>query len=81
MTADAAGLPVSSVMAASVPLVIVMGLVTTVAAFWMMRRDQHNGSWRDGLVTIKSTGDALTTRTDEDDTVAAISPGMKNGWP
>lgn len=81
LTADAAGLPVSSVMAASVPLVIVMGLVTTVAAFWMMKRDQRNGSWRDGLVSIKSTGDALTTRTDEDDTVAAISPGMKNGWP
>lgn len=77
LTADAAGLPVASVMAASVPLVIVMGLVTTVAAFWMMKRDQRNGSWRDGLVSIKSTGDALTTRTDEDDTVAAISPGMK----
>ncbi|SEL22946.1 hypothetical protein SAMN04488688_103217 [Paenibacillus sp. cl141a] len=77
LTADAAGLPVSSVMAASVPLVVVMGLVTTVAAFWMMKRDQHNGSWRDGLVSIKSTGDALTTRTDEDDTVAAVSPGMK----
>lgn len=77
LTADAAGLPVASVMAASVPLVIVMGLVTTVAAFWMMKRDQRNGSWRDGLVSIKSTGDALTTRTDEDDTVAAVSPGMK----
>ncbi|MEC0253865.1 hypothetical protein [Paenibacillus lautus] len=77
LTADAAGLPVSSVMAASVPLVIVMGLVTTVAAFWMMKRDQQNGSWRDGLVTIKSTGDALTTRTDENDTAAPISPGMK----
>ena len=77
LTADAAGLPVSSVMAASVPLVIVMGLVTTVSAFWMMKRDQRNGCWRDGLVSIKSTGDALTTRTDEDDTVAAISPGMK----
>ncbi|MCV4235228.1 hypothetical protein OHJ21_29045 [Virgibacillus sp. LDC1] len=77
LTADAAGLPVSSVMAASVPLVIVMGLVTTVAAFWMMKRDQQNGSWRDGLVTIKRTGDALTTRTDEDDTAAPISPGMK----
>jgi hypothetical protein len=77
LTADAAGLPVSSVMAASVPLVIVMGLVTTVAAFWMMKRDQQSSSWRDGLVTIKSTGDALTTRTDEDDTAAAISPGMK----
>lgn len=77
LTADAAGLPVSSVMAASVPLVIVMGLVTTVAAFWMMRRDQRNGSWRDGLVTIKSTGDTLTTRTEEDEAVAAISPAMK----
>jgi hypothetical protein len=77
LTADAAGLPVSSVMAASVPLVIVMGLVTTVAAFWMMRRDQRNGSWRNGLVTIKSTGDTLTTRTEGDDAVAAISPVMK----
>ncbi|WP_339291972.1 hypothetical protein MKY48_32265 [Paenibacillus sp. FSL W8-0187] len=77
LTADAAGLPVSSVMAASVPLVIVMGLVTTVTAFWMMRRDQRNGSWRDGLVTIKSTGDALTTRTEEDNAVSAISPVMK----
>jgi hypothetical protein len=77
LTADAAGLPVSSVMAASVPLVIVMGLVTTVAAFWMMRRDQRNGSWRNGLVTIKSTGDTLTTRTEEDDAVSALSPVMK----
>lgn len=77
LTADAAGLPVSSVMAASVPLVIVMGVVTTVTAFWLMRRDQRNGSWRDGLVTIKSTGDTLATRSEEDDAAAPISPGMK----
>ncbi|MPY19239.1 hypothetical protein [Paenibacillus glucanolyticus] len=77
LTADAAGLPVSSVMAASVPLVIVMGVVTTVTAFWMMRRDQGNGSWRDGLVTIKSTGETLAARSEEDDAVAPISPGMK----
>nr|WP_306220193.1 hypothetical protein [Cohnella sp. WQ 127256] len=50
LTADAAGLPVNSVMEASVPLVIVMGLVTTVVAFWMMRKDMKNGKWRDGLV-------------------------------
>jgi NADH:ubiquinone oxidoreductase subunit 3 (subunit A) len=37
-------------MEASVPLVIVMGVVTTAAAFWMMRRDMRNGTWRDGLV-------------------------------
>ncbi|QHT60585.1 hypothetical protein GXP70_11985 [Paenibacillus lycopersici] len=50
LTADAAGLPVASVMEASVPLVIVMGVVTTVAAFWMMRSDMRKGKWRDGLV-------------------------------
>ena len=33
LTADAAGLPVSSVVSASVPLVIVMGIVTTSVAF------------------------------------------------
>ncbi|MGG6311437.1 hypothetical protein [Paenibacillus macerans] len=56
LTADAAGLPVGSVMSASVPLVIVMGLVSTVTAFWMMRRDQRNGTWRDGLVASKGDG-------------------------
>ncbi|MEV5024612.1 hypothetical protein [Paenibacillus sp. LPE1-1-1.1] len=50
LTADAAGIPVSSVMQASIPLVIVMGVVTTVAAYWMMRRDQKSGKWRNGLV-------------------------------
>ncbi|NOU69170.1 hypothetical protein GC096_34715 [Paenibacillus sp. LMG 31461] len=50
LTADAAGLPVASVMEASIPLVIVMGLVTTITAFWLMRRDMKNGKWRSGLV-------------------------------
>ena len=50
LTADAAGLPVSEVMEASVPLVIVMGAVTTALAFWFMHRDRKNGTWRDGLV-------------------------------
>ncbi|MHA6531753.1 hypothetical protein [Paenibacillus sp. BAC0078] len=59
LTADAAGLPVSSVMEASIPLVIVMGLVTTVTAFWMMRRDQKNGTWKDGLVSAKGSGGKL----------------------
>ncbi|WP_409346404.1 hypothetical protein [Paenibacillus sp. MBLB4367] len=43
LTADAAGIPVSDVISASVPLVIVMGAVTTAAAFWFMRRDLKNG--------------------------------------
>ncbi|MFC4775240.1 hypothetical protein ACFO9Q_00395 [Paenibacillus sp. GCM10023252] len=50
LTSEAAGIPVNEVMAASIPLVLVMGVVTTVVAFWMMRRDQRLGTWRDGLV-------------------------------
>lgn len=43
LTADAAGLPVGEVMAASVPLVIVMGLVTTITAFIFLKRDLKSG--------------------------------------
>lgn len=43
LTADAAGLPVSAVMEASIPLVITMGLVTTVTAFYFLRRDMRRG--------------------------------------
>lgn len=61
LTADAAGIPVSSVMEASIPLVIVMGVVTTVTAYWLMRRDMKNGTWRDGLIQGKSAVQALTS--------------------
>lgn len=43
LTADAAALPVKSILEASVPLVLVMGIVTTFVAFWMMRRDMGLG--------------------------------------
>lgn len=43
LTADAAGIPVSDVVSASVPLVIVMGIVTTVVAFLYLRRDMKKG--------------------------------------
>lgn len=78
LTADAAGLPVGSVMTASVPLVLVMGLVSTVTAYWLMRRDQRNGTWRDGLVAGKGTGGVLgedLPASKEDR--AAISPQAK----
>ena len=39
LTADAAGLPVSEVVSASIPLVIVMGVVTSLVAFYMLKRD------------------------------------------
>lgn len=79
LTADAAGLPVSSVMEASLPLVIVMGLVTTVTAFWMMRRDQRNGTWRDGLVSVKGSSGPLSAGA-EDTAPVLMSPGLKKGW-
>jgi TRAP-type C4-dicarboxylate transport system permease large subunit len=43
LTADAAGIPVGDVIAASVPLVIVMGIVTTITAFIFLKRDMKKG--------------------------------------
>lgn len=56
LTADAAGLPVAQVMEASIPLVAVMGVVTTVTAFWLMRRDMRRGTFREGLVAAGAQG-------------------------
>ncbi|WP_050614244.1 hypothetical protein [Bacillus testis] len=39
ITGDAAGIPASDVISASIPLVIIMGAVTTIIAFWMLKRD------------------------------------------
>lgn len=39
ITADGAGIPVGDVIQASLPLVAVMGVVTTLAAFWFLFRD------------------------------------------
>jgi len=43
LTADAAGIPVGDVVAASIPLVITMGAVTTVVAFFLLKRDMKKG--------------------------------------
>lgn len=47
LTADAAGLPVRDVISASIPLVIVMGVVTTVTAFIFLMRDVKKGRLQD----------------------------------
>lgn len=78
LTADAAGLPAASVMEASVPLVVCMGLVTTVTAFWMMRKDMKNGTWRDGLVKIKSAGNTLAASGEEDEQALRLPAAAKN---
>jgi hypothetical protein len=55
LTADAAGIPVSAVVHASIPLVIVMGAVTTVTAFYLLKRDMKNGKLKAGdTVEIES---------------------------
>lgn len=51
LTADGAGIPVMDVVAASVPLVIIMGVVTTAAAFWMLRKDMKAGVLKVGEET------------------------------
>ncbi|MGH4050809.1 MAG: hypothetical protein ACREVX_05570 [Clostridium sp.] len=43
LTAGGAGIPIASVISASVPLVITMGLVTTVVAFYYLRKDIRSG--------------------------------------
>lgn len=44
LTADAAGIPVGDVVSASIPLVITMGIVTTIVAYIFLRRDMKRGT-------------------------------------
>lgn len=44
LTADAAGIPIGSVISASIPLAITMGVVTTAAAFYYLRKDIKSGA-------------------------------------
>ncbi|WP_350300306.1 hypothetical protein [Peribacillus frigoritolerans] len=43
LTGDAASIPVGDVIAASIPLVITMGVVTTISAFILLKRDMKLG--------------------------------------
>lgn len=44
LTADAAGIPVQDVINASIPLVLVMGVITVSTAYWLLKRDLANGT-------------------------------------
>ncbi|WP_236687259.1 hypothetical protein, partial [Geobacillus sp. ZGt-1] len=63
LTADAAGLPVGDVIAASVPLVFVMGAVTTVTAFYLLRRDMKRGRLASGEEEMAATVDSTLEKT------------------
>lgn len=72
LTADAAGLPVSSVVSASVPLVFIMGIVTTVTAFYFLKKDMKRG------VLLPTTSFALEeAETVESDSDALMTAGQK----
>jgi hypothetical protein len=61
LTADAASIPVSDVLTASVPLVITMGLVTTSAAFYFLRKDIKAGVLSNEYKMEETTGNSSTS--------------------
>ena len=72
LTADAAGIPVGEVISASVPLVIVMGIVTTVTAFVFLKRDLKSGK-------LKMDKEGMKDRKKEDEEFKnVLSPKTKN---
>jgi TRAP-type C4-dicarboxylate transport system permease large subunit len=61
LTADAAGIPVSDVISASVPLVITMGIVTTTAAFYFLRKDIKAGMISNEYEIEETTGNSAVS--------------------
>lgn len=77
LTADAAGIPVGDVVSASVPLVIVMGVVTTVTAFWFMMRDMKAGKLTMNTGLKASTSAELSGGTAGVSGSVRLSPGAR----
>ncbi|WP_070119954.1 hypothetical protein [Bacillus marinisedimentorum] len=71
LTADAAGLPVGEVIQASIPLVFIMGAVTTVSAFYFLRKDMKKGVLKAGIHELE------TTRGQDRETVRTLSDSAK----
>ncbi|MCD1162064.1 hypothetical protein [Peribacillus frigoritolerans] len=65
LTGDAASIPVGDVIAASIPLVITMGVVTTLSAFILLKRDMKLGRIKaadnEGLVQDQTMSEGLLT--------------------
>lgn len=72
LTSDAAGLPITDVINASIPLVFIMGLVTTVTAFYFLKRDMKSGR-------LTATTGLSTTPSKEptQEHLSLLSPGQK----
>ena len=74
LTADGAGIPVGTVVEASIPLVIVMGVVTTVVAFWFLFRDVKKGKLKVDE-TLDENKDAVTELSKHNP--EHLKPGLK----
>ncbi|MGM0889742.1 MAG: hypothetical protein ACQEW5_23005 [Bacillota bacterium] len=65
LTGDAASIPVGDVIAASIPLVITMGVVTTLSAFILLKRDMKLGRIKaadnEGIVQDQTMSEDLLT--------------------
>lgn len=72
LTSDAAGIPIQDVIDASIPLVFIMGLVTTVAAFYFLRRDM-----RRGVLTTSTPVSAGSRAEETTDQPSLLSLGQK----
>ena len=73
LTADAAGIPVGDVISASIPLVIVMGVVTTVLAFIFLKKDLKSGK-----LEVEKVENIKKRNSDEDDFKNILSGRTKN---
>ncbi|MCZ8522561.1 MULTISPECIES: hypothetical protein [Paenibacillus] len=78
LTADAAGLPVAEVVQASVPLVLIMGAVTTLTSFWLLRRDMRLGRLQPGTDSFGSLpAGAEAAQAGEPAVPSRLTPGAR----
>ncbi|AJQ28960.1 hypothetical protein [Pelosinus fermentans] len=76
LTAAAAGIPVQEVVSASIPLLIVMGVVTVSAAYWLLKRDMALGK-----LTVENETVVVSDPNEQEDLLIHTSLSAKTkGW-
>ncbi|MED4354994.1 hypothetical protein P9265_22240 [Schinkia azotoformans] len=77
LTADAAGIPVLDVVQASIPLVFVMGIVTTIVAFIFLKRDMKNGMLKVETTVVGDHSEKHFSKKEMDQLKNLLTPGAK----
>ncbi len=77
LTADAAGIPVLDVVQASIPLVFIMGLVTTVVAYIFLKRDMKNGTLKVETTVVSDHSEKHLSKKEMDQLKNLLTPGAK----